>query len=156
MEAMNRKSREAAERQKMLNEVKETAAKRLAAERREIELLVGTAKDEKISLDARLDAVNKLNGIIPDYNARIDATTGKYQASTKALNEHLAALRKKIALVSMGAARRDTRRAESLERGCRYYQGAQCRHRGWQRSDADVAEQRGGGLEERVCRGCSR
>ena len=101
MEAMNRKSREAAERQKMLNEVKETAAKRLAAERREIELLVGTAKDEKISLDARLDAVNKLNGIIPDYNARIDATTGKYQASTKALNEHLAALRKKIALESM-------------------------------------------------------
>lgn len=101
MEAMNRKSREAAERQKMLNEVKETAAKRLAAERREIELLVGTAKDEKISLDARLDAVNKLNGIIPNYNAQIDATTGKYQASTKALNEHLAALRKKIALESM-------------------------------------------------------
>lgn len=101
MEAMNRKSREASERQKALNEVKAEAEKRLSSERREIEMLVATAQNEKLSLDARLEAVGKLNSIIPDYNAQIDATTGKYQASTKALNEHLAALRKKIALESM-------------------------------------------------------
>lgn len=101
MEAMNRKSEEAAERQRRLNEVKLEQEKRFANERKEIELLVAAASNEKVALDERLDAVKKLNEIIPGYNAQIDRTTGQYQASTKALNEHITALRRKIALESI-------------------------------------------------------
>lgn len=61
-----------------------------------IEMLVRQAKNENLAMSQRLAAVNQLNKIIPGYNARIDATTGKYKASTDALNKYLDALKKKL------------------------------------------------------------
>lgn len=102
MEAMNRKSREASERQKALNEARRESEARIAQEQKRIEMLLATARDEKISLEKRKKAINDIKAVLPDYNAQIEETTGKYKESTKAINELIVALRKKYALESLG------------------------------------------------------
>lgn len=79
-----------------LADAQNTAAERAAEERASLESLVIVARNEKAAMDDRIHAVNELNRIIPNYNASIDATTGKYKASTKALNDYVDALEKKF------------------------------------------------------------
>ena len=54
--------------------------------------LIKAAQDETLALTKRQEAVDKLNDIIPEYNAQIDATTGKYKASKKALDSYIDSL----------------------------------------------------------------
>lgn len=61
-----------------------------------IKALTAVAQNENLALRERQKAINQLNSIIPGYNARIDATTGKYKASTEALNTYLSSLKKKL------------------------------------------------------------
>lgn len=75
-----------------LTDIKADAQKKLVDERLKIESLIRVANDETQAMENRIKAVNKLNEIIPNYNAYIDETTGKYNASTTALNEYTAAL----------------------------------------------------------------
>lgn len=89
---------EAAEAQKSLNNIKEDAAAKMDEERRKIELLNNIAADETRSLKDRRTAVAELNKIIPNYNAQIDETTGKYRSSKKALDDYLVSLQKKYEL----------------------------------------------------------
>ena len=84
--------------QKDLNKVKADARQKIVDEKNQIELLISAAKNEKLSLDERNKAIDKLNGIIPDYNAQLDATTGKYKENTEALNAYLESLTKKYEL----------------------------------------------------------
>lgn len=81
--------------QEQLNKIKQDAAHSLDEERLKIELLRKTAADEVLEMDKRLNAVKKLNEIIPDYNAQIDKTTGKYKESTQALQDYLNTLQEK-------------------------------------------------------------
>lgn len=78
--------------EKTLNDIKLNALQRLVDEKSKIESLIRVANDETLAMENRIKAVNKLNEIIPNYNAYIDETTGKYNASTTALNEYTAAL----------------------------------------------------------------
>ena len=89
---------EATEAKKALNDIEKTAIERMQEEKSKVDLLIAAAKDETLSLNQRLTAVNELNAIIPDYNAQIDATTGKYKASEKALNKYNQALQRKYEL----------------------------------------------------------
>lgn len=82
--------------QKALNDVGKKASSAIAEEKANIESLLFVAENERLSMEKRIDAINKLNGIIPSYNAHIDETTGKYTASKKALDEYLSSLEKKI------------------------------------------------------------
>ena len=75
-----------------LTDIKADAQKKLVDEKLKIESLIRVANDETQAMENRIKAVNKLNEIIPNYNAYIDETTGKYNASTTALNEYTAAL----------------------------------------------------------------
>ena len=75
-----------------LADIRAEAQKKMVDEKMKIESLIRVAEDESIAMERRLKAVNKLNEIIPNYNANIDATTGKYNASTTALNEYTKAL----------------------------------------------------------------
>ena len=70
----------------------------IVEEKNKIEALIKVAKDEKLSLDDRQKAVNALNKIIPNYNAQLDATTGKYMENKKALDDYLNSLAKKYEL----------------------------------------------------------
>lgn len=89
---LNGETQELATRQKMVNDIGKEAAVRAAEQRTEIDLLVKAAKNEKLSLDERHTAISRLNKLIPDYNASLDKTTGKYKENTKALNDYIKGL----------------------------------------------------------------
>lgn len=89
------KSKNVIDTQKTINEIKSKANEKLAEEKTHIELLVAAAENEKLSLDERKKAIDKLNGIIPNYNAQLDETTGKYKANKTALDDYLKSLAKK-------------------------------------------------------------
>lgn len=85
----------AARAQKRLTEVKKEAISRAAEEKSKIDLLVAAARDEKMSMNERRKAVAELNRIIPNYNAQLDETTGKYKENKKALDSYLSSLVRK-------------------------------------------------------------
>lgn len=84
--------------QNKINDIKKEAAAKSAEEETHIRTLIDAAKDETLSMDERHKAVNKLNQIIPNYNAQLDTTTGKYKASKKALDGYLQSLQRKYEL----------------------------------------------------------
>lgn len=84
--------------QEGLNNIKEEAAKKASEEETKRNLLVKAAKNEKLTLDQRKRAVQKLNSIIPNYNAQLDATTGRYRANAKALKDYISQLQRKYEL----------------------------------------------------------
>ncbi len=75
-----------------LNEVRTEAAQKAEDERTHINLLREAAMNEKLSLDERQTAIEKLNAIIPQYNAFLDKTTGKYVENKKALDDYVDSL----------------------------------------------------------------
>lgn len=84
--------------EKALADVRQKGQEGIVEEKNKIEALIKVAKDEKLSLDDRQKAVNALNKIIPNYNAQLDATTGKYMENKKALDDYLNSLAKKYEL----------------------------------------------------------
>ena len=82
----------AAKAQENLAKIQEEAAGRASEEKAKIDLLVTAAKNEKLSLEERRKAIQKLNAIIPHYNAQLDATTNKYKENRDALNDYLKSL----------------------------------------------------------------
>lgn len=84
--------------QNKINDIKKEAAAKSAEEETHIRTLIDASKDETLSLNERRKAVNKLNQIIPNYNAQLDTTTGKYKANKKALDSYLKSLQRKYEL----------------------------------------------------------
>lgn len=82
----------AAQSQKALNAIKAEAQRQVVEEKLKLENLIKVAKDEKLSMDERLKAVEALNKIVPHYNATIDKTTKKFKASDKALKAYINSL----------------------------------------------------------------
>ncbi len=82
----------AQEAQSQMNKVQDEAAKKAAEETEKINLLVEAAKNEKLSLEERQSAIKQLNKIIPEYNAQLDETSGKYKENKKALDDYLKSL----------------------------------------------------------------
>lgn len=78
--------------QKALNKVKEDAQKQVVEEKLKLESLVKVARDETTSLKDRHTAIAELNKIVPNYNASIDKTTGKYKENKKALDNYISSL----------------------------------------------------------------
>lgn len=87
--------REAAQAQHILNDLKKEAKKNAQEEIDRINTLVEAARNENLTMKERQQAVNNLNKIIPNYNAQIDATTGKLREGTKALKDYIAQLIRK-------------------------------------------------------------
>lgn len=81
-----------------LTAVRRKAAQSMEEERTKIDLLRRAAMDETLAMDERRKAVDRLNAIIPHYNAQIDTTTGKYRESKAALDDYLDSLRRKYEL----------------------------------------------------------
>lgn len=80
------------EQEKMLDDIRKKAIGSAQEEISKINALVEAAQDETRELEERQRLVVKLNSIIPNYNAQIDETTGKYKASTEALKDFNAQL----------------------------------------------------------------
>ena len=77
-------------------EASREAARQYGEQRGKIEALIMVAENENLSLERRRKAVAELNKIIPDYNADIDETTLKYNASREALDKYLESLEKEM------------------------------------------------------------
>ena len=63
-----------------------------------LNVLLNTARDETQTLIERKKATDELNKLIPNYNAELDETTGKYKENSNALNDYLNKLKEKIEL----------------------------------------------------------
>lgn len=88
----------AAKAQESLSKIEEEAAGKAAEEKTKIDLLVTAAKNDKLSMDERKEAIRKLNDLIPDYNAQLDVTTGRYIENKAALDRYLQSLARKYEL----------------------------------------------------------
>lgn len=79
-------------------DIREKARENMAQEKTQLELLLAAARNENLSLQERHRAIDKLNQIVPDYNAHLDDTTGKYTENKEALDEYNKALVRKYEL----------------------------------------------------------
>lgn len=74
--------------QRVLNEVQEEGKRKAMEEQEELKRLHNVMKDTSASMDLRLQAMNKLNGAIPNLNARINTETGVVKENTKAWEDN--------------------------------------------------------------------
>jgi hypothetical protein len=74
--------------QRVLNEVHEEGQRRAMEEQESLKRLHRVMNDTSASMDLRLEAMNKLNGAIPNLNAKINSETGAVQENTKAWEEN--------------------------------------------------------------------
>lgn len=84
--------KEATTAQERLQKIKDQAIKSSHEEINRIKLMIKFAKDETNALQERLKITEELNEIIPNFNAQIDKTTGKFIASKEALEEYIRSL----------------------------------------------------------------
>ena len=78
--------------QEDLNEIREKAAEQVVDEKIKIENLVSIARDETKSLTDRHKAIDELNKIVPNYNAKLQDTTNKYSENKGALDAYISSL----------------------------------------------------------------
>ena len=78
--------------QRVLNEVQEEGQRRAMEEQESLKRLHRVMNDTSASMDLRLEAMNKLNGAIPNLNAKINSETGAVQENTKAWEENFKSL----------------------------------------------------------------
>lgn len=78
-----------------LNKKRDEAKVKMTEEKDKLDLLVKASKNEKLSLDERMKAINKLNEIIPGYITELDKETGRYKANKKALDDYISSLTRK-------------------------------------------------------------
>lgn len=74
--------------QRVLNEVQEEGKRRAMEEQESLKRLHRVMHDTTASMDLRLEAMNKLNGAIPNLNAKIDSETGAVKENTKAWEDN--------------------------------------------------------------------
>lgn len=84
-----KKVREANAEAKMFKDISLEVGNAVDDENVRLRVLLQTAESETESLKERKKAVEELNKLVPNYNARIDETTGLYKANTKALDEYI-------------------------------------------------------------------
>ncbi|WP_413513261.1 hypothetical protein [Myroides odoratus] len=90
-----RKGNEAAQMQKMLNDVNAEALKNTAKERAELDSLLLVAKDETALKKDRLDAIKRLNEVAPQYLGDINLETINTKKATDAIEQYIDALNSK-------------------------------------------------------------
>ncbi|MDM1397117.1 hypothetical protein HX049_08005 [Myroides odoratimimus] len=86
---------EAAQIQRMLNDVNNEALKNTAKERAELESLIQVAKDDNNLRKDRLDAIKKLNEISPKYLGNITLETINTKKAKDAIDDYVSALNSK-------------------------------------------------------------
>lgn len=70
--------------QRVLNEVQEEGKRKAMEEQESLKRLHNVMHDTSASMNLRLEAMNKLNGAIPNLNAKINTETGVVKENTKA------------------------------------------------------------------------
>ena len=81
--------------EKDLQDIRKRGQEGIIEEKNKINALIAVARDETQSLKDCHTAIDALNKIIPNYNAQLDDTTGKYKENKKALDDYLKSLTRK-------------------------------------------------------------
>lgn len=89
---LSRKTDAVTKAQEALNDIRKEAQEQIVEEQNKLENLRKVAMDETRSLKDRYTAINELNRIVPNYNAQIDKTTGKYKENKQALDDYIKSL----------------------------------------------------------------
>lgn len=89
------KADQAAAKQKVLNDVRTTAAAKVAEEKAEIEKLVAVAKSETATNEQRAEALRRLNNIIPDHIGLLTSQNIKTAEGVGIINKYIDALNRK-------------------------------------------------------------
>lgn len=89
---LSRKTDTAAKAQEALNDIRKEAQEQIVEEQLKLENLRQAAMNETNSLKDRYAAIAELNRIVPNYNASIDKTTGKYKENKRALDDYIKSL----------------------------------------------------------------
>ena len=89
---LSRKTDTAVKAQEALNDIHQEAQKEIVEEQLKLENLRQAAMNETNSLKDRYAAIAELNRIVPNYNASIDKTTGKYKENKRALDDYIKSL----------------------------------------------------------------
>ena len=84
--------------QEALVRVQEAGIKEMDKEASRIDVLTRTLKNHNIPLNYRKEALEELNKIVPEYNARLDEEGTLIEGNTKALDEYLKRLKEKTML----------------------------------------------------------
>lgn len=74
--------------QRVLNEVQEEGKRKAMEEQESLKRLHNVMHDTSASMNLRLEAMNKLNGAIPNLNAKINTETGVVKENTKAWKDN--------------------------------------------------------------------
>lgn len=74
--------------QRVLNEVQEEGKRKAMEEQESLKRLHNVMHDNSASMNLRLEAMNKLNGAIPNLNAKINTETGVVKENTKAWEDN--------------------------------------------------------------------
>ena len=90
-----KKMTEVSQAEKDLQEIRKRGQEGIIDEKNKIDALIAVARDETKSLKDRHTAIDALNKIIPNYNAQLDDTTGKYKENKKALDDYIKSLIRK-------------------------------------------------------------
>ena len=84
--------------QEELNNVDSDAINKYSDQAREVKRLDAAMRDERISLDDRKKALDRLREIIPDYNGMLDEEGRLTRDNKKAIDDYLVSLQKEIRL----------------------------------------------------------
>jgi len=95
---LTKRTDEVTKAQRVLNSIRESAAEKVGKEEEKIQLLIAASKNELISKEKRLEAIDKLKEAIPGYVTELDKETGAYKENKKALDDYLLSLSKKYEL----------------------------------------------------------
>lgn len=90
----SRNAKEAVTAGEALNNINNEIAQSTSAEKTELNLLIGVARNEKISKDERLKAIKKLNEISPEYLGNLNLENINTQEATNALEAYTQAMLK--------------------------------------------------------------
>ncbi len=85
---MTRKTDEMALSVQTMNDIRDQAKKKLVEETQDLQFLISAAGNLNLTYAEQQAAVNKLNGIIPGFNGKIDAQTRSFTYSEKALRDY--------------------------------------------------------------------
>lgn len=94
--AFSDSAKEAATKQSLLNDATKQAAKNMATEKQELQLLLEIARDETRSKQARQKAVDELNKTVPEYNNNLSIESARTLDATDKLNKYIEAKERQI------------------------------------------------------------
>ena len=92
---MNKELSKSEKQQRLLSDAQKEASKSIAKEKSELDTLVKVAKNENLSKEQRLKAIEKLNKISPDYLGNIALETINTEGATTAIDNYVKALDQK-------------------------------------------------------------